>query len=336
MPHDTLKTAATLAALALANAASATDLSNNLANTVLGNEPVTSTRLLCASFATDTSTHALSSVTLRLGNSQVGDAVLALYTNAGLEPGVQIAALSAPSSFPASPGLVTFSAAGTITLSANTTYWLVLRPTAGLFEWTFSDNTNGSGAGWQGQWGVNDATAPTLWWTQDSYPLAMQVVVDACTGAAVTSPPAGLLLCTGQTASFTVAASGTGTLTYQWRRGTADLSDGPTAGGSIISGTSSPTLTISGVGASDAGAYSALVTNSCGNAASAGAILSINSADFNNDGDVGTDADIEAFFACLAGSCCATCGSADFNADGDVGTDADIEAFFRVLGGGAC
>jgi arylsulfatase A-like enzyme len=60
------------------------------------------------------------------------------------------------------------------------------------------------------------------------------------------------------------------------------------------------------------------------------------SADFNGDGDVGTDADIEAFFACLAGNCCATCGTADFNADGDIGTDADIESFFRVLGGGAC
>jgi hypothetical protein len=62
------------------------------------------------------------------------------------------------------------------------------------------------------------------------------------------------------------------------------------------------------------------------------------SADFNCDGDTGTDMDIEAFFTCLAGSCppppCA--GRADFNGDGDVGTDADIEAFFRVLGGGHC
>jgi hypothetical protein len=62
------------------------------------------------------------------------------------------------------------------------------------------------------------------------------------------------------------------------------------------------------------------------------------SADFDGDGDVGTDADIEAFFACLAGDCCATCfsGGADFDGDGDVGTDADIEAFFRVLAGGEC
>ncbi len=67
-------------------------------------------------------------------------------------------------------------------------------------------------------------------------------------------------------------------------------------------------------------------------------VLGCGTADFDGDGDVGTDADIEAFFACLAGSCCPACypGGADFNADGDVGTDADIESFFRVLAGGNC
>jgi hypothetical protein len=62
------------------------------------------------------------------------------------------------------------------------------------------------------------------------------------------------------------------------------------------------------------------------------------SVDFNCDGDIGTDQDIESFFACISGSCpSAPCTSnADFNGDGDVGTDSDIEAFFRVLGGGTC
>ncbi|HYE63752.1 MAG TPA: choice-of-anchor tandem repeat NxxGxxAF-containing protein [Phycisphaerales bacterium] len=61
-------------------------------------------------------------------------------------------------------------------------------------------------------------------------------------------------------------------------------------------------------------------------------------ADFNGDGDTGTDQDIEAFFACIGGHCCPTCfeGGSDFNADGDAATDQDIEAFFRVLGGHAC
>jgi probable HAF family extracellular repeat protein len=61
------------------------------------------------------------------------------------------------------------------------------------------------------------------------------------------------------------------------------------------------------------------------------------SADFNCDGDSGTDADIESFFACLAGSCPSACGrTADINADGDSGTDQDIESFFRILAGGNC
>jgi len=67
-----------------------------------------------------------------------------------------------------------------------------------------------------------------------------------------------------------------------------------------------------------------------------GTVSSCGSADFDGDGDTGTDLDIEAFFACLGGDCCGTCGSADFDGDGDTGTDLDIEAFFRVLGGGEC
>jgi lysophospholipase L1-like esterase len=57
--------------------------------------------------------------------------------------------------------------------------------------------------------------------------------------------------------------------------------------------------------------------------------------DYDLDGDPGTDADIEAFFACLAGDCCPVC-SPDYDGDGDPGTDADIEAFFRVLAGHPC
>lgn len=55
-------------------------------------------------------------------------------------------------------------------------------------------------------------------------------------------------------------------------------------------------------------------------------------ADPNCDGDLGTDADIDAFFACLSGHCCATC-TADFNGDGDLGTDSDIAAFWAAFGG---
>ena len=56
--------------------------------------------------------------------------------------------------------------------------------------------------------------------------------------------------------------------------------------------------------------------------------------DFDNDGDIGTDADIEAFFSCLGGSCCSNCRTTDINGDGVSGTDDDIAAFFILLSGG--
>jgi hypothetical protein len=62
------------------------------------------------------------------------------------------------------------------------------------------------------------------------------------------------------------------------------------------------------------------------------------SADFDCDGATSTDADIDAFFRCLAGSCppppCTS--NADFDGDGATSTDQDIEAFFRVLAGQPC
>jgi|GEM_PF-4139105 len=62
------------------------------------------------------------------------------------------------------------------------------------------------------------------------------------------------------------------------------------------------------------------------------------SPDFDGDGDPATAADIEAFFAVIAGHPCPTgaCGSIDFDGDGDAGTDADIETFFETLAGGPC
>jgi hypothetical protein len=154
-------------------------------------------------------------------------------------------------------------------------------------------------------------------------------LVHTCNAPSITSQPAPLQLgCEHGPVAFTIAASGTAPLSYQWREG-----DPPV----LIPGATSPSYTLPWASSADAASFfDCLVTNGCGTAISDPAMIVLNSADFNNDGDYGTDADIEAFFACLGGSCCPTCASPDFNADGDVGTDADIEAFFRVLGGGPC
>jgi hypothetical protein len=126
--------------------------------------------------------------------------------------------------------------------------------------------------------------------------------------------------------------AGEGSITaYRWFEGATFLtqSSSPTAIVTLAVGTHTITLVAvdnNGFTGSDTVVVNVVPPSTC------------DSADFNCDGDSGTDADIEAFFACVAGVCpqppCMN--SADFNHDGDSGTDADIEAFFRVLAGGHC
>ncbi len=150
----------------------------------------------------------------------------------------------------------------------------------------------------------------------------------------------------------TGSAETSGGLHVQWWHRGLLVANGPGGagpGGGTVAGadqtliqTGPAMLTIAGVQTSDAGDFAAILTNMCGSVTSAPSILTViqpcGSADFNHDGDTGTDADIDAFFACLSGLCplppCPN--SADFDADGDVGTDQDIDAFFRVLAGGSC
>jgi hypothetical protein len=130
--------------------------------------------------------------------------------------------------------------------------------------------------------------------------------------------------------------------TFQWRA----LTDGPLmVGGQQVgtaSGTSAAIFVIDGIESPFTAEFRCLISNACSSIETASATLTTTSCcdspDFNCDGDVGTDADIEEFFSCLAGFCPAPpcTNSADFNHDGDTGTDADIESFFRVLAGGSC
>jgi hypothetical protein len=162
----------------------------------------------------------------------------------------------------------------------------------------------------------------------------------------ITVDPVSRAACGVSEAAFSVAAAGYGNQTYGWQLATApgmpwqdvgrDPLPLPCGGFASVMPFDGDSVTVTIQGCAGSFQVRAIVSNDCGSATSSVAVLSINSADFNNDGSVGTDADIEAFFACLAGICCPLCGSADFNGDGSVGTDADIESFFRVLAGGPC
>jgi hypothetical protein len=80
----------------------------------------------------------------------------------------------------------------------------------------------------------------------------------------ITSQPVSLTKCEGQSATFAVAATGTG-LTYQWRKN-----------GSNIPGATNSSFTIASVVALDAGSYDVVVTGACGSANSNPATLSVN------------------------------------------------------------
>lgn len=83
--------------------------------------------------------------------------------------------------------------------------------------------------------------------------------------------PLPATLCSGGSASFTVAANGSPAPTYQWQKNTVNISNGGN-----ISGATSATLTINPVGAGDVGTYRCVATNACGSTNSNNAALAVN------------------------------------------------------------
>ena len=74
--------------------------------------------------------------------------------------------------------------------------------------------------------------------------------------AVVVTSPVSITRDAGQTATFTVVASGTAPLGYQWLKNSSPLSDGGNIAGSL-----SATLVITLVSNADVASYSVVVTN---------------------------------------------------------------------------
>ncbi|MFN0011750.1 MAG: immunoglobulin domain-containing protein, partial [Phycisphaerales bacterium] len=105
----------------------------------------------------------------------------------------------------------------------------------------------------------------------------------------VYTPPEGTSACYGGERTLSVIAVGSATLTYQWRKDGMDLVDGPTGSGSIISGATSPTLTLGGTRPDDAGDYDCVITNTCGGATTEAAAFSVCVTEYNCDGSLNPD-----------------------------------------------
>ena len=90
-------------------------------------------------------------------------------------------------------------------------------------------------------------------------------IVTSATGPTIATQPQAQTVTAGAGATFTVAANGTGPLSYQWMKGATD-----------IAGATNASYTIAATAAADAGSYSVKVSNSVGTVTSSAAVLTVN------------------------------------------------------------
>lgn len=146
-----------------------------------------------------------------------------------------------------------------------------------------------------------------------------------CTPPTITEPPTNQSVDQGADVVFSCAATGSGTLSYQWLRNGITMTDEP----GHISGASTSTLTIFNARTTDEAVYTVVVSGECESSASA--TLEVRClADFNRDGFVNGD-DFDGFAAAFEEADHA----ADFNGDGFVNGD-DYDAFSEAFDNPSC
>ncbi len=160
------------------------------------------------------------------------DSTLAVYTGSALASLSEVA-----SNDDINPGIVQASFVS-FTAKANTTYWIAVDG--------FKDNQDPSA----------DSAAVTL---------SLTFSPTGVTVPAITMQPVSITATAGNSASFTVTASGTAPLSYQWYFGSA-----------AISGATSATYNIANAQSANAGSYFVTVSNAAGSVSSNTVTLTVN------------------------------------------------------------
>lgn len=105
--------------------------------------------------------------------------------------------------------------------------------------------------------------------------LFFQAPVPTCEAPQVSQHPQSATISPGAIANFTIAATGTATLSYQWRKNNVNLNNGASGCSSTISGATTAQLTVTNVSTSDNASYDCVVTNACGSDTSDTATLTV-------------------------------------------------------------
>jgi hypothetical protein len=220
---------------------------NTTTGAVTGTPTTAGTYTVSLSANNATGTGPVSTLTLTIGNLPAITSIATAAGTVGTPFTYNIAASFTPTSYAATGlpgGLVVNTATGLINGTPTTSGAFAVSLTA----------TNSFGTG----------TATTLTVTIAAAPVIGGGGGVLGSAPAVTTNPADQSVTEGGTATFTVVATGTAPLTYQWRR---DLV--------AISGGTSATLTLTGVKLADAGSYSVLVSNAIGSTGSGPAQLTV-------------------------------------------------------------
>ncbi|MBI1191252.1 MAG: hypothetical protein GC200_11300 [Tepidisphaera sp.] len=218
-------------------------------------------------------------------------------------------------------------------LAAGTTYWINIE---GIGGWSASWATGGNGSH------INFFVGLAMFLTGPGDPAFTLIGTPACTQPSVNINPVPVQVCGGGTGSamFSVGAAGSAPFTYHWRKGSVpiDAVANPSA--------ATQNLVIANVTGADGASYDCVITNSCGNATSNPALLTVLSPtdpacggptcdpDVNQDG-VADQGDVDYLVNAIAGGGNPTGIDPDFNHDG-VADQGDIDALINVIAGGQC
>ncbi len=143
-------------------------------------------------------------------------------------------------------------------LGRNNVYYFFARIPGAAHTFCIYDTGKG------GTWPLNGASG-TIDLRKDAMDFFDKWLLAANNPPAIQVPPVNQTGCTGYPAGFTVTASGTAPLSYQW--------SGPAG---LIAGATNATYIINSLAANDAGNYSVLITNPYGSISSGAATLGVN------------------------------------------------------------
>lgn len=179
-------------------------LSDNLTQPTDGTDAITGDLWSAAGFSTPSSAYTLTSVTLLMDQYAPGAAELALFSDSNDMPGSLLGMLQSPASYSPSPSAAIFEG-NSLSLAANTNYWVVLWVPSGGFDWAFAATSTGSGSGFNSLWSSSFDGGAT-WATFATLPYQMSVQADATT--ATPEPTTTLLLAVGAGILFAFTKAG--------------------------------------------------------------------------------------------------------------------------------